>query len=91
MALNSFTAPHSTAPAFLNMHVVSTNFVKTLVCKRAYDVILWRHKQRISSNNDHHSPLFNTRIWKGGIQSSNRPGHHQTSARHWSQRDDLTE
>jgi len=24
------------------MHVVSTNFAKTLVCKREYDVILWR-------------------------------------------------
>jgi len=27
-------------------------------------------------------PLLNTRIEKGGIQSSSRPGHHQTSARH---------
>jgi len=34
------------APASLNMHVVSTNFTKTLVCKRQYDVILWRHKER---------------------------------------------
>jgi len=24
---------------------------------------IWRHKQRISSNNDHHTPLLNTRIW----------------------------
>ena len=32
------------------MHVVSTNFAKTLVYKREYDVILWCHKQRISSN-----------------------------------------
>jgi len=43
------------------MHVVSTNFAKTLVCKREYDVMLRRHKQRISSN--HHTPLLNTRIW----------------------------
>jgi len=43
--------------------VVSTNFAKTLVCKRECGVILCRHKQRISSNNDHHTPLLNTRIW----------------------------
>ena len=73
------TAP----PASLNMLVVSTNFAKTLVCKREYDVILWRHKQRVSSNNDHHMPLLHTRTWQGGIQSSSHPGHHQTSARHW--------
>ena len=83
IALNSFTAPlpyrYSSA---LNMHVVSTNFAKTLICKREYDVILWRHKQRISNNSDHYTPLLNTRIWKEGIQSSSRPGHHQTSARH---------
>jgi len=71
------------APASLNMHVVSTNFAKTLICKREYDVILWRHKERISNNNDHYTPMLNTRIWKGGIQSSSRPGHHQSSARHW--------
>ena len=41
------------APASLNMHVVSTNFAKTFVCKSEYDVVLWRHKPRISSNNDH--------------------------------------
>jgi len=77
MALNSFTAPPAAAPAFLNMHVVSTNFAKTLVCKRENDVILWRQKECIFSTNDHHSPLFNTRIWKGGIQSSgdNVPDH----------------
>jgi len=28
------------APASLNMHVVSKNFAKTLVCKREYDVVL---------------------------------------------------
>jgi len=54
------------APVSLNMQVVSTNFAKTLVCKREYDVISWRHKQRsICSNNGHHgpTPLLNTRIW----------------------------
>jgi len=70
------------APASLNMHVVSTHFAKIMICKREYDVILWRHRQRISNNNDHYTPLLNTRIWKGGIQSSSRLGHHQTSARH---------
>ena len=67
------------APAFLNMQVVSTNFAKKLVCKCEYYVILWRHKQRVYSNNNHYTPLFNTRFWLGGIQSSSRPGHHQTS------------
>ena len=71
------------APESLNMRVVSTNFAKILICKREYDVILWRQKQCISNNNDHYTPLLNTRIWEGGIQSSSRPGHHQTSARHW--------
>jgi len=51
------------APASLNMHVVSTNFAKTLVCKRWYYVILWRPKQHLFSNNDDHKPLLNTRIW----------------------------
>jgi len=45
------------------MHVVSTNFAKMLVCKREYDVVLWRHKLRISSKNDQYTPLLNTRIW----------------------------
>jgi len=45
------------------MHVVSTNFAKTLVCKREYDVILRRHKLRFSSYNDHLTPLLNTKIW----------------------------
>ena len=38
------------APASLNMHVVSTNFAKTLVWNRECEVILWCHKQRKSSN-----------------------------------------
>ena len=33
----------------------------------------WRHKQRIFSNNDHLTPLLNTRVWLGGIQSRSRP------------------
>jgi len=45
------------------MHVASTNFAKTLDCKREYDVTLWRHKQLMSSNNIYHTPLFNTRSW----------------------------
>ena len=71
-------APPAAAPRSLNVQVVTTIFAKTLVCKCEYDVILWRHKQRISSNNDHHTQLLNTRIWWGGIQPSSRPGHHQT-------------
>jgi len=34
------------------MHVVSTNFAKTLVSKREYDVIFWGHQHRISTIND---------------------------------------
>jgi len=38
------------APASMKIYAVSTNFPKTLVCsKREYEVILWRHKQRIFS------------------------------------------
>jgi len=48
------------------MQLVSTNFAKTLVCKREYDVILWPHKLHISSSNDHHMPLLNTRIGRRG-------------------------
>jgi len=73
IVLNSFGASHAAGPASLNFHVASTNFAKTLVCKRSYDVTLWRHKQCLFSNTDHHTPLLN-RIWKGGIQSSSRPG-----------------
>jgi len=54
-----------------------------VVLKREYDGILWRHKQRISSNNYHHTRLLNTGIWQGGIQSISRPAQHQTSARHF--------
>jgi len=32
------------------MHLVSKNFVETLVCKGEYDLKLWSHKQRISNN-----------------------------------------
>jgi len=34
----------------MHMRVASTNFAKTLVCKRENDVILLRHKHRISNN-----------------------------------------
>jgi len=44
------------------MHVVSANFAEALVCKREYDVILWRHKQRISSNNGYHTPMLKTSV-----------------------------
>ena len=42
------------------MHVVPTNFAKTLVWKREYDVKLWRHKQRTPNTNDYHMPLNET-------------------------------
>ena len=42
------------------MHIVSTNFAKTLVWNPEYDVKLWRHKQRTPNTNDHHIPLTET-------------------------------
>jgi len=57
------------------MRVVLTNLAKTLVCKREHDVILSRYTQRISSDNDHHTPLLKTRIRQRSIQSSSCPGH----------------
>jgi len=35
------------------MHIMSTNFAKTLVWKHGNDVKLWRHKQRTPNANDH--------------------------------------
>jgi len=47
------------APASLDMHVVSTNFAKTLVCKRKYDVILWHHSHRRRQGGQRdHPPKF---------------------------------
>jgi len=48
------------------MHVVSTNFAKALVCKREYDIILWRRKQGISSNNGRHTPLCSIQEFSRG-------------------------
>jgi len=39
------------------MHIMSTNFAKTLVWKQEYDVKLWRHKQLTPNTNDHHMAL----------------------------------
>ena len=39
------------------MHIMSTNFAKTLIWKHEYDVKVWRHKQRTPNANDHHMPL----------------------------------
>jgi len=44
----------------MNMHIVSTNFVKTLAWKHEYDVKLRRHTQRTPNTNDHHKPLNET-------------------------------
>jgi len=46
------------------MHIVSTNFTKTLVWKTEYDFKLRRHKQRTPNTNDHHKPLNETPPWK---------------------------
>jgi len=34
------------------------NFAKTLDLKLEFDVAVWRHKQRTTSNNDHRTPLI---------------------------------
>jgi len=39
------------------MHIMSTNFVKTLIWKHEYDAKLWRHKEFTPQRNDHHMPL----------------------------------
>ena len=46
------------------MHIVSRNFVKTLVWEQVYDVILWRHKQRTPNTNDYPMPLNEPPPWK---------------------------
>ena len=49
--------------ACIMMCIVSNNFSKTLDLKREIDVILWRHKQRTSSNNDHRTPPTCSHQW----------------------------
>jgi len=39
------------------MHIVSTNFAKTLVSKNKYNFKLWRHRYRTPNSNDHNKPL----------------------------------
>jgi len=43
------------------MRIMSETFGKTLVCKCAYDVKLWSHKQHTPNANYHHMPLNETR------------------------------
>jgi len=42
------------------MHIMSTNFAKTLVWKQEYDVKFWHHEQCAPNTNDHHMPLNET-------------------------------
>ena len=42
------------------MHIMSTNFGKTLVWKYEYEAKLGRHKRRTPNTNDHHMPLNET-------------------------------
>jgi len=46
------------------MHIMSTNFAKTLVWKHEFDVKLWRRKERTPNTNDHHIPLNELPPWK---------------------------
>ena len=50
--------------AVKNMHIMSTNFAKTLVWKHEYDVKLWRHKQRTQNTNYQHTPLNELPPWE---------------------------
>ena len=42
------------------MHIMSTNFGKTLVWKHEYEVKLCRHKRRTPNTNDQHMPVNET-------------------------------
>jgi len=43
-----------------NMHIMLTNFAKTVVWKHGNDVKLSHHKQRTPNANDHHMTLNQT-------------------------------
>ena len=43
-----------------------------MLCK--YDVMLWRHKQRATSNNDHHTPLQILEFGRGAYNQAVAPG-----------------
>jgi len=47
-----------------NVHIMSTNFAKTLVWKHVNDVKLWRHKQRTQNTNGHLWPWTKPPQWK---------------------------
>ena len=46
------------------MHVMSTNFAKTLVWKHENYVKLWRHKERTPNTSDHHMTLNELPPWR---------------------------
>jgi len=77
-----FTTTSKRSACRILMQTVSTNITEALVCKREYYVILWRQKQLISSNNDHHTPHSILEFRRGAYNQA-VPGHHQTSARPW--------
>ena len=56
------------------MHIMSTNFAKTLVWKHENDVKLWRHKQ--CTPNDHHLTLNQTSPWKFSAYATRHAGFH---------------
>jgi len=57
-----------------NLHVVSTNLTKTLVCIREYDVILWRHKRIYPVTMATVRQCFNTIILKNAYHLTVAPG-----------------
>jgi len=40
-----------------NMHILSTNYCRTLLWKHDYDVKWWCHKQSTPNTNVHYMPL----------------------------------
>jgi len=56
-----------------NVHIMSTNFAKTLVWKQDYDVKLRRHNQRTPNTNDYPMPLNESLPWKFSAYATGSP------------------
>jgi len=67
------------------MHIMSTNFAKTLVWKHENDVKLWRHKKR--TPNDHHMTLNQNSphetFLRTPLDMSEPQGHHCMTSEQW--------
>ena len=65
------------------MHIMSTNFAKTLVWKHGNDVKLWRHKQCTPKTNNHHMTLNQTPLWKFSAYATASVTHDRSENLHW--------